>query len=358
MPSRKEIQWSELRVGALALIAVAVLIGLIFLMSRSAGGLFAGKVDLRAFFANAAGIEAGAPVTLQGVTIGNVKRIRVTPSHNPTPVEVIMEVGSNSLPDLHTDSRATIAQAGVLGNSYVDIDSTQATGPQPANNAVLPSSISPTVQELIGSSQVSIKDLQDLLERLNTLTATLNSNRGIVGQLINDPQLAKKIVAMTNNLEATTNDLRSGKGTLGKLMTDDTLYTQANETISKLNDITTQLDAGNGTMGKLLHDDTLYNNLNATAAKANQLLTQINSGQGALGKFAKDPAFAKKLDDTVTHLNELLGSINEGQGTLGQLVKNRTLYDNTNTTLVDAQQLLQAVRQDPKKYLVIRLKLF
>ncbi len=358
MPSRKEIQWSELRVGALALIAVAVLIGLIFLMSRSAGGLFAGKIDLHAFFANAAGLEAGAPVTLEGVTIGNVKRIRVTPSHNPTPVEVIMEVGSNSLPDLHTDSTASIAQAGVLGNSYVDIDSTRATGPEPANNAVLPSGTSPTVQDLIGSSQVSIKDLQNLLERMNTLVGTLNTNRGIIGKLINDPQFAKKFVATTDNLEAVTEDLRSGKGSLGKLMTDETLYTRANEAITKLDDITAQLDAGNGSMGKLLHDDQLYNNLNATAANANRLLAQINSGQGALGKFAKDPAFAKKLDDTVTHLNELLSSVNQGQGTLGQLVKNRALFDNTNQTLQQAQQLLQAIRQDPKKYLVIRLKIF
>ena len=358
MPNRKEIQWSELRVGALAMTALAVLIGLIFLMSRSAGGLFAEKIDLHAFFSNAAGLEAGAPVTLEGVTIGNVKRIFVDPRHNPTPVEVIMEVGSNSRAGLHTDSTATIAQAGVLGNSYVDIDSTQATGPEPKNNAVLPSGTSPTVQELIGSSQVSIKDLHQLLERMNTLAATLNSERGIVGKLINDPQLAKKIVSMTDNLEAVSEDLRSGKGTLGKMMTDDTLYTRINDTVGKLDDITTQLNAGQGTMGKMLHDDKLYNNLNSTAANASQLLAQINAGKGALGKFAKDPAFAKKLDDTVTHLNQLLQNIDEGQGTLGQLAKNRTLYDNTNQTLVKAQQLLEAFRQDPKKYLVIHLKIF
>jgi hypothetical protein len=41
VPSRKEIQWSQLRVGALVLAAMAVLIGLIFLMSGSTGGLFA-----------------------------------------------------------------------------------------------------------------------------------------------------------------------------------------------------------------------------------------------------------------------------------------------------------------------------
>ncbi len=98
MPSRKEIQWSQLKVGALVLAAMAVLVVLIFLMSGSSGGLFARKLVLRSYFANAAGLKNGAPVTLEGVTIGNVIRIRVVSDRNPTPVEVTMRVGSGIRP--------------------------------------------------------------------------------------------------------------------------------------------------------------------------------------------------------------------------------------------------------------------
>ena len=98
MPSRKEIQWSQLRVGALVLAATAVLIGLIFLMSGSTGGLFARKLVLRSYFENAAGLKNGAPVTLEGVTIGNVIHVRVVPDRNPTPVEVTMRVGQEFHP--------------------------------------------------------------------------------------------------------------------------------------------------------------------------------------------------------------------------------------------------------------------
>ena len=114
LPSRKEIQWAQLRVGALVLLAMAVLVGLIFLMSGATGGLFARKLVFRSYFENAAGVKDGAPVTLEGVTIGNVTHIRVVPSRNPTPVEVTMQVGEEFLRDLHTDSTASIAQAGVL----------------------------------------------------------------------------------------------------------------------------------------------------------------------------------------------------------------------------------------------------
>ncbi len=183
MPSRKEIQWAQLKVGALVLLAAAILIGLMFLMTGASGGLFAHKVTLRCYFPNASGLKDGAPVTLEGVTIGNVVRMHVVPDRNPNPVEVIMQVGERYRPDLHTDSTATITTAGVLGDSFVDIDSTQATGPEPKNNAELQPSGAPTIQSVINTSQVSIQEINRLIHKIEVLTDTLNTSRGTVGSL-------------------------------------------------------------------------------------------------------------------------------------------------------------------------------
>ena len=190
MPSRKEIQWSQLRVGALVLVAVGVLVFLIFLMSGSTGGIFAPKLTLRSYFNNASGLKNGAPVTLEGVTIGNVLRIRVVPERNPAPVEVTMRIGEEYLRDIHVNSTTAIAQAGVLGDSYVDIDSTHASGPAPANNAELRATQAPNIQSVISSSQDSIDEINALLRKLAILVDTINSGKGTVGQLINDPALA------------------------------------------------------------------------------------------------------------------------------------------------------------------------
>ena len=65
----------------------------IFLMSGSTGGFFPASLTFAAYFENAAGLKDGAPVTLEGVTIGNVQHVRVVPDRNPTPVEVTMRVG-------------------------------------------------------------------------------------------------------------------------------------------------------------------------------------------------------------------------------------------------------------------------
>lgn len=358
MPSRKEIQWSQLRVGALVLAATAVLVGLIFLMSGTTGGLFARKLTLRCYFENAAGLKNGAPVTLEGVVIGNVIKVRVVPDRNPTPVEVTLRMGEEYAHDLHTDSAAQIVQAGVLGDSYIDIDSTHASGPPPADRAELKTSGSPSIQDVIRTSSVSIDEIHALTLKVEKLVDTLNSTKGTAGALINDPTLGRKINQIASDLQTITGTISGGKGSLGKLVNDDTLYTRANAAIDNVNKITADLNEGKGSAGKLLKDDTLYKNLNETVANTNQLVAAVNAGKGSLGMIAKDPAFAKKLDDTVSKLDLILNGINEGKGTLGQLAQNRSLYDHADQTLDQTQQLVKMIRDDPKKYLVIRLKLF
>ena len=358
MPSRKEIQWSQLRVGALVLAAMLVLIGLIFLMSGSTGGLFARKLVLRSYFENAAGLKDGAPVTLEGVTIGNVIHVRVIPNRSPTPVEVTMQVGHEFQRDLHTDSTASIDQAGVLGDSYLDLSSAHASGPPPANNAELKASGSPSIQDVIRTSDESIQQLTTLTKKVEITMDSINSKKGSAGEFINDPALYNKLTRIADDLQTITGTVAAGNGSLGKFITDDTLYTRANSAVDRLDRITTDLDQGKGSAGKLLKDDSLYNNLNSAVSNANQLVTEINAGKGSLGKIAKDPAFAAKLDDTVTRLDSILKSVDEGKGSLGQLVQNRSLYDHADQTLDQTQQLVKSIREDPKKYLVIRMKVF
>jgi phospholipid/cholesterol/gamma-HCH transport system substrate-binding protein len=358
VPSRREIQWSQLKVGALVLAATAILIGLLFLMTGATGGLFSRKIVLRSYFPNAAGIKEGSPVTLEGVTIGNVTRMRVVPERNPEPVEITMQVSERYMRDLHTDSTASIGTAGVLGDSFVDIDSTRAKGPEPLNNAELATSGAPTIQSVISSSQVGIQNLNSLILKLSALVDTLNSTRGTAGELINDPGLKKNIIAIATNLQTVTGALTEDKGTLGSLLNDNTLATKLNTAVDQLNTLTANLNSGKGTAGKILTDESLYNNLNTTVTNLNQVVAGLNEGKGSIGKLLKDPDVARKLDETITNLDNLLKGVNAGEGTLGQIVKNRSLYDHLDQTMDQSQQLVKAIREDPKKYFVIRLKLF
>jgi len=358
LPSQTEVKWSQLKVGILVVSAVAALIVLIFLMSNSSGGLFTRKINLRSYFQNANGLKVGAPVTLDGVTIGNVTKVGIVAHHEPNSVEVVCRVGAQYLPSLHTDSVIAINQAGVLGDAFADISSPGATGPEPADNAVLAVSTTPGIEDVVRTSKYSIDEATKLIKKIGVTVDLLNSGKGTIGVLMTDPVLAKKLVSTIDQLQTISGQISSGKGTLGKLITDDSLYEKANATIAKLDDITAHLDKGEGTAGKFLKDDSLYNNLNDAIDNANHLLSDVNAGKGSLGRLAKDPAFAKQVEESVTRLNELLKGLNDGKGTLGQLVTNPSLYDTADDALKQGSALITAVRKDPKKYLTVRVKVF
>jgi phospholipid/cholesterol/gamma-HCH transport system substrate-binding protein len=358
MPSQKELRWSQLKVGILALCALSALTVLIFLLAGSTGGLFTPKLNLKAYFENANGLKLGSPVTLNGVTIGNVTSVKILPHHDPDSVEVVLRVGEKFLPSLHTDSTVAINTAGVLGDSFLDISSVRCTGPEPADGATLRVIAKPSIQDVVATSQESIQAINKVIGKVGTLLDTLNAGKGTVGMLLNDPEVAKKIARTVDQLQLLSANIAGGKGSIGKLISDDELYNHFNSIATKLDDITTRLDKGEGSAGKLLKDDKLYTNLNSAISNTNELLANINAGKGSLGKLAKDPAMANKLEETLTHLNLLLKGIDDGKGSLGQLAQNRSLYDNLDKTLNDTGQLITAIRKDPKTYLTIHIKLF
>ena len=91
-------------------------------------------------------------------------------------------------------------------------------------------------------------------DQIDSLVDSLNTGKGSVGQLINDPALYNKAVQAVDQLSKMSADLSAGKGTIGKLLTDDTLYNHVNDTTARLDHITAEIDSGQGSIGKLLKD--------------------------------------------------------------------------------------------------------
>ncbi len=358
MPSQQEVHWSQLKVGVLVFAALVALTALVFLMTGSSGGVFAKKLTVRSYFENSAGLKVGGPVNLEGVTIGAVKSIRIVPERKLTPVEVVMKIPSKYAANIHQDSQASLETIGVLGDTVVNINSTSAQKPPIADNGELPTNETPSLTDVIKSSQGTIEQVNTILAKLDSLVDSLNTGRGSIGQLINNPDLYNHAVTAVNELQGIANGLSSGKGTLGKLLKDDSLYNNANETIAHLDSISQQIDSGQGSMGKLIKDPTLYNNLQQSTASLNSLLADINAGKGGLGMIAKDPQFAAKLNDTVTRLDSILSRADNGEGTLGQLVRNPALYNHADDMVANANHLVTAIRENPKTYLTFHVKIF
>lgn len=359
MPSQKQIKWSQLRVGLTVVFASLVLALLLFLMSGT-NGLFTHRIRLVSYFDNASGLRVGAPVRLDGVDIGNVVGITVVRDKDKqiTPVEVIMKVTTKYHYDLRRDSITSLDTAGVLGETFLDIDSSQAIDQEAQDGDVLKTSVHPDFNEVVRSSQSTLQNMDALLKRADRILAFAESGKGSLGKLIYDPTLYDRLSQTVLQLNGMVDEIAKGKGSLGQLINSNDAYNKFVATLDKMNGVIDDLQAGKGTAGKFLKDPQLYNNANETIANLKQVSADLNAGKGTAGRLLKDEELAKKLDTTLTKLAAITSDLEAGNGTAGKLLKDETFYTNANHMLEETQSLVKAIRQDPKKYLSIKLHVF
>ncbi len=330
---------------------------LVFLISGTSG-LFTTKATLTTYFDNAEGLRPGQPVDLQGVAIGNVRSVRVVPGRPLDPVEVVMRINAKYLPFIHEDSKATVMTAGVLGESFVDIDSKDATKPPIKDGGVLPAGNTPGLPDVVRQSQTSLQNIDTLVKRADKILEAIQSGKGTLGQVINDPTMINKINAVLNQVQGLLNDVSNGKGTIGKFFADDSLYRKANDAVDKIDRLVDEINKGQGSLGKFVKDDSLYNNANQTIAKANKLMDDLNAGRGAAGTLLKDEEFARKLRNTIDKLSAIAERLEAGEGSAGKLLKDPSVYNNTDQLLIETRNLIKSVRENPKKYLTIHFRVF
>jgi phospholipid/cholesterol/gamma-HCH transport system substrate-binding protein len=300
-------------------------------------------------------------VTLEGVTIGTVKTVTVTnaPERKLTPVMVAMKIDSKYGFGLHTDSKAALSTVGVLGDTIVDINSQVATGPPLRDGDELKTEETPSLQDVVKASQGTIEQLNVILAKLNSVVDNLQSGKGSFGQLLTNPELYNKFVATADEIDKAAAKLNSPDNSVGKLLNDNAeMYKSVNDSLSKVNGIVSDLQAGKGTLGKVLKDPEIADKLNQSLTHLNSILADADAGKGGLGVMVKDPVFAKNLSDALSQTDALISGIEAGKGTLGKLAKDDTLYSNANDLLTKSSQLVTAIRQDPKQYLTIHMKIF
>jgi len=357
LPSQKQLKWSQLRVGITVIVASLTLGFLLFLMSGTSG-LFTPRITLKSYFDNAEGLRVGAPVLLSGVDVGNVTKISIVRDKPLTPVEITMKLSTKYDYALRRDSVTSLETAGVLGETYLDIDSSQAVGGPVHDGDTLPTQVHPDFNQVVRASQSTLQNMDALLKRADRILAFAESGKGSLGKLIYDPTLYNRFSATVSDFQKIVEQVGNGEGSLGRLVSRNDAYDKFISTLDKMNGIIDDMQQGKGTAGKFLKNPSLYNNANDTIGNLKKITDDINAGKGTLGKLTKDEELAKKLDTTLTKLSELTTQLEAGQGTAGKLFKDDTLYNNANQMLVDTSNLLKGIRENPKKYLSIKLHIF
>jgi phospholipid/cholesterol/gamma-HCH transport system substrate-binding protein len=361
MAQRKQITWSELRVGLFVLVGLLILAVAIFYVTGA--GFLGPKYRLKTFLPEVSGLAVGAPVRLDGVEIGNVEKIRLVPREaGKTPdrmhnIEVDIRLDKNYQGDVLTDSTASLVTEGLLGNRYVNVQRGY-TGVPLKEGQSIPGTEEKAIKEVVERSADVLANLKALSEEIQDIVGDIHAGKGNLGKLLNDEQAYNHINSILAKADVIAGNVQSGQGTVGKLLMTDELYTKVDKGVDNVNSILADVRAQKGTIGKLLYDPSLYDQAKAALEHGNSIMGDIRAGKGTLGKLTTDETLYNKLRDTSTNLSEATSKLNKNDNTVGKLFSDPQLYDNLAAASTELRTFLTEFRKNPKKYLTVKLSFF
>jgi phospholipid/cholesterol/gamma-HCH transport system substrate-binding protein len=367
---RKKTTLSEMRVGIMALATIIILI--VFILSVTGDiSIFKDTMTVTTRLAAAEGLKGGDEVRLAGRRVGQVDSVDfgavpATGEENPKPIVVTMTLDQGEVGErIREDSRAVLAQQGFLGDRVIDITpGTSGFAPIRDGGEITSADQAGLAQVFQGASDILVQ-FNTVGKQLQELMDNINQGRGTIGKLLHDDALYVNLNRTIVEGQSLLKRVQEGNGTIARFLNDPTLYNDLRGLTDQLQGMTADLRAGKGTAGKLLNDDQLYRQATEAIGKANtaidkldRVAADIEAGRGTLGKFLKDEKLHNDLQASVESVRAIAQQLQAGEGTAGKLLHDDRLYNNANEMSAELVKLLYDFRQNPRKYLSIRVSLF
>ena len=281
----KDQRKTEIKVGLMFMSGVIIFI-LILGWAKSLSLSEKGNT-LTIKFQNAAGLEIGDNVTVNGVREGHVINILIKDNY------VFVTILLNQGIDIRSDAKFAISMTDLMGGKKVDISpgiSSQSLDYNQIQQGTFYADV-PSVMAMLGSSQddllTTIKEVKVTLKSLNNYLTDQQLNKNIKTSLSNLSELTGKmnllidenresIKKLTANSVDITNDTRkfisenkvdisqSIKEAVDVLKNTDSL-------VVKVNNLADEIKNRNNNLGKVLYDEKIYKNLTESLQQVNEL---------------------------------------------------------------------------------------
>jgi phospholipid/cholesterol/gamma-HCH transport system substrate-binding protein len=396
-----------MKVGILVTVALLLLAAVILQQSWGVNW-FAHTVKAITYLPDVGGLKPGAPVWLAGIEIGKVTRVSIVPPeifagnkpafrridelhrqletlNQKDPnyvkissslqndlrdlklelrfVEIQFQIRSQYIDRISRDSEVGIESKGLIGDSYIDISpGTYGVPPVKIGDAYLIEGVRTTgFREIMTGANDVVANFGVLSDQFKNIALKINPEKVGAGlsETVSEVQATLNEAKNTfAHATRTFDDLRSGDGTIARLISDPSAYQHLIEALDKFTKIAGDIQDGSGTLSKLIKNPQLFDAANETLRKAEVMMDRIEKGEGTLGKLSKDSALYERSTQALEKFAGFIDQIDKGEGTLGKLYKDPSLYKNLDQATAEITKLIYDLRQDPKKYLTIRFRLF
>lgn len=355
MQRSNQIGWAQVRAGIFIFMALLCIAGGVTIMGQKTK-MFVPKDRLNVVMDDVAGLKVGAPVWLAGVDMGLVTDIRFADPKKSNEVSIQMEVDSDALKKIGTDSKITIKTRGLMGEKYVDIT--------PSSRY---SEVSPGV--LRGTPVAKLDDVVQkagtTFDKINGIIGNIEQGKGTLGKLNRDDTLYTNVARLAVEMKNLMVTINHGEGTLGRLNRDPEPFNKLISILNRADRTLQDIQSSDGTLNKLIYDKALYTKLTLLADKSIQaadvvsdLNKKITSKDGTVGLLLNDREFYDKgialisrADSSIRSIEEVTSKVKNGDGTASRLVNDKELYERMNRMVEDVDALVRDFKEHPRKYI-------
>ena len=121
MASKERVQWSQLKAGIVAVVAMVITGVLIFLLT-SQSNLFGNDFHLTTYMEDSAGMVPNDPVRENGILVGYIGSLKLSGSRDPKKTIIIdMVIREQYLDQIPEDSKSAVSAANLLGSKFINI---------------------------------------------------------------------------------------------------------------------------------------------------------------------------------------------------------------------------------------------
>lgn len=246
-------------------------------------------------YENVAGLAASAPVTVNGLEVGNVERIEFTGDSaellvtfkvdtdfqfsKTSTVQIYSSgfIGGNNLAIIPDFTNKEIAQSGDMLKGEIQqgmidgiMDKFAPLSEGLESTVIALDTLLSNLNEVLDDKTKN--NLKSSIANLNSTLVSFNGvSKDIKGMLDNNKE---KLNSTFANLDITSKNFAKLSDSLAQLEIGQMTKDMQNM-IAKFETITTRIDNGEGSVGKLLKDEELYNNLTGASAELEKLLEDM-----------------------------------------------------------------------------------
>ncbi|MCG6963607.1 MAG: MlaD family protein [Acidobacteria bacterium] len=338
----------NLRVGLLVLAALAALaVGVFTIGERQQ--LFVLHTRYYTTFRDVLGLQPGAPVDLEGVTVGFVDRIELPTNIEERRISVWFSVDARYTARIRKDTVASIKTVGLLGDRYLKLTGGTPSSPRVLEGGLVRGLDPPELEHLVAGGADLMENLLAISSSLKVILKRVEAGEGVLGQITMGPTEGKPIgttlTASAASLQRILSRIEQGHGVVGRMVADDglaqRLFDDLTAATGAAREVTTGLAqdmaAHDSAYAVLLRDPKTAGQLRESLAaihQASQALAaaseELATGQGTLPRLLRDRKFAGDflgdLEGLTKNLRSVADKLNSGDGTAGAFINDPQMY--------------------------------